>query len=85
MSKTTDGTTAVIVDMRSRRSRTGVTKDRLDRAARAGAPNDPIVVEALRLFRSFVAIEDDAVRASIIRLVERKAKRSPLFRSVPLK
>jgi len=85
MSKPTESTTAVVVDLRSRRPDESIATGKLDRSVMAGGPNDPIVAEALRLFRSFAAIEDDEVRASIVRLVERKAKQSPLFRSVPLK
>ena len=42
-------------------------------------PDDPYIVDGLRLMRSFLLVEDSDVRASIIRLVEKIAAQNPLF------
>jgi hypothetical protein len=39
--------------------------------AAAGSPNDPRMKEAMRLMKSFLAIEDAAGRAALITLAER--------------
>jgi hypothetical protein len=46
---------------------------------------DPVVADGLILMRSFMAIDDADMRASIIGIVEKIARQTPLFRNAPLK
>ena len=42
--------------------------------------NDRCVADGMRLISSFMAIEDEQTRASIIRIVEEIAQNAPVFR-----
>ncbi|MFN3658117.1 MAG: hypothetical protein ACK4UO_12745 [Pseudolabrys sp.] len=69
-----------VIALRSRPARM-----RPEAAAGAGSfpltsTNDRCIADGMRLVRSFMAIEDEQTRASIIRIVEEIAENTPVFR-----
>lgn len=75
--------TAAIVKLQPRNA-----KRAFSGRARSGLPadaQDPVVADGLILMRSFMAIDDADLRASIIGFVENIARQSPVFKNAPLK